>query len=65
MDAMRLTDSKGVIVMIKRSIREVIWHTSKEALLGKLFTTFLKEEMHQGVTVKIYGEISFEADTFV
>lgn len=47
MDAMRLTDSNGVIVMINEAYAKLFGVPKKE-LVGKLFTSFLKEEMHSG-----------------
>lgn len=47
MDAMRLTDSNGVIVMINEAYAK-LFGVPKKDLIGKLFTTFLKEEMHTG-----------------
>ncbi len=47
MDAMRLTDSNGVIVMVNEAYAK-LFGLPKDKLTGKLFTTFLREEMHTG-----------------
>jgi PAS domain S-box-containing protein len=47
MDAMRLTDSSGVIVMVNESYTK-LFGAPKEKLIGKLFTTWLKEDAHPG-----------------
>ncbi|MBK7865858.1 MAG: PAS domain S-box protein [Ignavibacteriales bacterium] len=47
MDAMRLTDSTGVIMMVNEAYGK-LFGVPPEDLIGKHFTTFLKEEMHTG-----------------
>lgn len=57
MDAMRLTDSKGEIIMVNEAYAK-LFGTPKEELTGKLFTSFLKEDKHKGALERYLEKFS-------